>query len=93
MVVEAQVSGIPVVASASGALPDVVGERGLLVPPGDPEALHAALGRLLDEPGLWGGLRSAGIAGAGGYSWESVADTQMALYRSVAGPGDDTVTR
>jgi glycosyltransferase involved in cell wall biosynthesis len=93
VVVEAQASGIPVVASASGALPDVVGERGLLVPPGDPEALHAALGRLLDEPGLWGRLRSAGIAGAEGYSWESVADTQMALYRSVAGPGDDTVTR
>jgi glycosyltransferase involved in cell wall biosynthesis len=93
VVVEAQASGIPVVASASGALPDVVGERGLLVPPGDPEALHAALGRLLDEPGLWGGLRSAGIAGAEGYSWERVAETQMALYRSSAGPADGTVTR
>jgi glycosyltransferase involved in cell wall biosynthesis len=94
VVVEAQASGVPVVASASGALPDVVGERGLLVPPGDPEALHVALSRLLDEPGLWGGLRSAGIAGAEGYSWESVADTQMALYRSIAGRrGDDTVTR
>jgi len=93
VVVEAQASGIPVVASASGALPDVVGERGLLVAPGDPEALRAALGRLLDEPGLWGGLRSAGIAGAEGYSWERVADTQMALYRSIAGPADDTVTR
>jgi glycosyltransferase involved in cell wall biosynthesis len=93
VVVEAQASGIPVVASASGALTDVVGERGLLVPPGDPAALHAALGRLLDEPGLWGGLRSAGIAGAGDYSWERVADTQMALYRGIAGPGDDPVTR
>ena len=94
VVVESQASGIPVVASASGALPDVVGERGLLVPPGDPEALHTALSRLLDEPGLWGGLRAAGIAGADRYSWESVADTQMALYRSVAGQhGDDTVNR
>lgn len=93
VVVEAQASGIPVVASASGALPDVVGERGLLVAPGDPEALRAALGRLLDNPGLWGGLRSAGIAGAEGYSWERVADTQMALYQSIAGPADDTVTR
>ena len=36
VVVESQASGIPVVASASGALPDVVGEEGLLVPPGDP---------------------------------------------------------
>ena len=93
VVVESQASGIPVVASASGALPDVVGERGLLVPPGDPEALHTALGRLLDEPGLWGGLRDAGIAGSERYSWGTVADTQMALYRSVAAPGEGTVNR
>ena len=40
VVVEAQASGVPVVASASGALPDVVGRSGLLVPPNDPVALH-----------------------------------------------------
>jgi glycosyltransferase involved in cell wall biosynthesis len=71
-----------VVASASGALPDVVGEHGLLVPPGDPAALRSALSRFLEEPGLWGRLRAAGIAGAELYSWESVADRQMALYRA-----------
>jgi glycosyltransferase involved in cell wall biosynthesis len=87
VVVEAQASGIPVVASASGALPDVVGEEGLLVPPNDPQALHAALSRLLDEPGLWERLRAAGIAGADRYSWERVAETQLALYRTVAGSG------
>ena len=60
VVVESQASGIPVVASASGALPDVVGEEGLLVPPNDAVALHGALRRFLDEPGLWSRLRSAG---------------------------------
>jgi glycosyltransferase involved in cell wall biosynthesis len=95
VVVESQASGIPVVASASGALPDVVGEAGLLVPPDDPGALRSALSRLLDEPGLWGRLRERGIAGAGRYSWMSVAETQMALYRRAARrpaddpPGDD----
>ncbi len=84
VVVEAQASGIPVVASASGALPDVVGEEGLLVPPRDPGALRDALARLLDEPGLWEHLRDAGIASAGSYSWETVAESQMALYRSAA---------
>jgi len=83
VVVESQASGIPVVASASGALPDVVGEDGLLVPPGDSAALGAALVRFIDEPDLWGRLRAASVADAPRYSWESVADTQLGLYRDV----------
>jgi glycosyltransferase involved in cell wall biosynthesis len=82
VVIEAQASGVPVVASASGALPDVVGEGGLLVPPDDPRALRDALVRFLDEPGLWERLRASGLASAPGYSWESVADTQMGLYEA-----------
>ena len=85
VVVEAQACGVPVVASASGALPDVVGECGLLVPPDDPRALRDALVRFLDEPGLWQRLRASGLAAAPGYSWESVADTQIGLYRLTAG--------
>lgn len=50
--VEAQTYGKPVVAGRSGGVPDAVldGETGLLVPPDDPEALAAALLRLLDAP-------------------------------------------
>ena len=80
VVVEGQASGVPAVASASGALPDVVGEAGLLVPPGDPGALAAALVRILDEPGLWERLRRTGTDAVGRFSWESVADLQQALY-------------
>jgi glycosyltransferase involved in cell wall biosynthesis len=80
VVVEAQASGVPVVASASGALPDVVGDAGLLVPPGDPVALAEALARLLDTPELWERLRRAGIETVDRYSWESVVDGQFALY-------------
>jgi len=87
VVVEAQASGVPVVASAIGALPDVVGEAGILVAPSDPGALCAALVRLLEEPGLWGRLREDGLAWVGQYSWESVADSQQALYERVAAPG------
>jgi glycosyltransferase involved in cell wall biosynthesis len=51
---EAMACGLPVVANAAGALPEVVGtggEAGLLVPPRDPRALAAAIEAVLGEPG------------------------------------------
>ncbi|WP_433528025.1 glycosyltransferase family 4 protein [Micromonospora sp. CA-263727] len=65
VVTEALARGIPVLASAVGGLPDALGRTapdgrpGLLVPPGDPEALAAALRRWLDDPGLRERLRRA----------------------------------
>jgi len=84
VVVEAQASGVPTVASASGALPEVVGRAGILVPPGDPDALAAALVRILEEPGLWDQVRAEGTESVGRYSWESVAALQLALYERTA---------
>lgn len=51
---EAMACGLPVVANAAGALPEVVGSdgvAGVLVPPRDPRALAAAIAELLAEPG------------------------------------------
>ena len=52
VVIEAQARGTVVVASAVGALPELVvdGQTGYLVPPADPAALAAALGRVLADP-------------------------------------------
>ncbi|WP_436527321.1 glycosyltransferase family 4 protein [Actinoplanes sp. HUAS TT8] len=60
--VEAMLAGAPLVASAAGGLTDVVqdGESGLLVPPGDVDALHAALLRVLTDDDLAARLRAAG---------------------------------
>ncbi|HWE89971.1 MAG TPA: glycosyltransferase [Pseudonocardiaceae bacterium] len=51
-IVEAMVCGVPVVATAVNAVPDVVlpGETGLLVPPGHPDLLAAGIRQLLDHP-------------------------------------------
>jgi D-inositol-3-phosphate glycosyltransferase len=45
-------AGLPVVVSAVGGLPEIVGhaEHGLLIPPRDPEALASSLARLLADP-------------------------------------------
>lgn len=57
-VIEGMAYGLAVVATPVGAVPDIVseGETGLLVPPGDPDALAAALRRIVTEPGLRGYL-------------------------------------
>lgn len=51
-ILEAQAAGLPVVAGASGGVPDIVsdGVTGLLTPPGDPQAFAKAVAGLLDTP-------------------------------------------
>lgn len=78
--VESMACGTPVVASATGALPDVVGDAGLLVPEGDPEALRSALIRVVTEPGLRDRLRDAGLATAARTGWDEVARRYSEMY-------------
>ncbi len=84
--VEAMAAGVPVVASDSGALPDVVGDAGLLVPPGDTAALGAALRRVAAEPGLADRLRERGLRVAAACAWPEVARQYHELYERVARP-------
>ncbi|MEU4620695.1 glycosyltransferase family 4 protein [Actinoplanes sp. NPDC023801] len=61
--VEAMACGVPLVVTTAGALPEVTGPDGLVslhVPPGDAEALSAAIGRLLDDEPLRRRLGAAG---------------------------------
>ncbi|GAA2982310.1 glycosyltransferase involved in cell wall biosynthesis/GT2 family glycosyltransferase [Microbacterium terrae] len=81
--VEAMASGVPVVASRSGAIPDVVADAGILVAPSDPEALRAGLDEAL-EPARRAALRARGLEHAQDFTWEHVAEEQLALYREVA---------
>jgi glycosyltransferase involved in cell wall biosynthesis len=64
VVLEAMGVGLPVVATRVGGLAEVVrdGETGYLVPPGRPDALAAAVQRILDRPDLASGMGRAGRA-------------------------------
>lgn len=81
--VEAMASGVPVVASASGALPEVVGDGGRLFPPGDAAALRAVLAALDADPAGRRALGRAGRARAARFSWEQVAAGHRSLYDEV----------
>lgn len=76
--VEAMACGVPVVASDAGALPDVVGGAGIVVPHGN----AAALGRAIAEAAgpRSEELRTLGFRRVEQCSWEAVADDYLALY-------------
>lgn len=82
VVVEAMASGAVVIASRSGALPDVVGEAGILVEPDDPDEIATALRRVA-EPSEWARLRAAGLAHARQYGWDEIAREQLSFYDDV----------
>lgn len=76
----------PVIGSEVGGIPDIVedGLSGLLVPPGDPEALAQALQRVLDDPALARRLGEDGFRYvAEKFAWERIAAQMAALYQSL----------
>jgi glycosyltransferase involved in cell wall biosynthesis/O-antigen/teichoic acid export membrane protein len=80
---EAFAAGTPVVASAIGALPELVETEvtGLLVPPGDAGALSAAVDRLLADPALRTRLGENGRARSAAYGIRAHGDAVDEAYR------------
>jgi glycosyltransferase involved in cell wall biosynthesis len=73
-VLEAMASGTPVVASDTTSIPELVGDAGLLCPPGDAAAFAGALRRLRQEPELADELAARGLARAREFTWVGTAN-------------------
>lgn len=89
VLIEAQMHGLPVIASASGGIVDIVQHErtGLLVPPADAPALALAIERLAGDDALRFRLAAAGREHAGSaFSWDAIIDRLVELYRRLA-PG------
>lgn len=84
-VLEAMSMGCPVVTSNTSSLPEIAGRAGLLIDPTDPAQIARAMERMLDEPGLAGRLRQAGLRRARAFSWERCARETAAVYRATLG--------
>jgi glycosyltransferase involved in cell wall biosynthesis len=74
--------GKPIVCSDVGGFGELGAAR--MVPPGDEQALAAALGELLGDPAARAELATAAAgAAAGPYSWDTAAERTLALYREL----------
>ena len=78
---EAMSAGIPVVANAAGAVPEVVGDAAILVEVGDDEALAAAIDRAANDPAERAALVRRGAVRTEAYSWSAMAGHLVELYR------------
>jgi glycosyltransferase involved in cell wall biosynthesis len=86
--IQAMLAGLACVTTHVGSIAEIaIAERtALVVPPKDPQALRAALERLLGDAGLRARLGEAARAHcAAGYSYEAMLDRMEAIYRQVSG--------
>ncbi|MFM7549969.1 MAG: glycosyltransferase family 4 protein, partial [Cyanobacteriota bacterium] len=75
--------GAPVIAARAGALPEVVGDAGLLVDPRSPAAIADAMARLGREPALARELAALGPQRAAGFRWSDTAERVGELLHSL----------
>ncbi len=81
---EAMACGVPVISTTGGALPEVVGDAGVLVPPGNADALAAAIKQLLRDEQAQQRMSEAGRERVKErFSWEQAARKTLEVYQEV----------
>lgn len=77
---------VPVISTTGGALPEVVGDAGVLVKPGDARALEKAIVDLLDNPEKRDVLARAGYERVKRhFTWSNTAQDVVNVYREAIG--------
>lgn len=80
---EAMASGVPVITGNLTALPEVVGDAGIMVDPDDVEAMREGLRQLLEDQACAEELGRRGLARAQTFSWDRCARETFAVYEKV----------
>ena len=79
---EAMASGVPLISTSGGALPEVVGDAGMIVPPADAKALAGAITYLLNAPDERKKYAQAGLHRVNSvFSWKKAAEEVVEVYR------------
>ncbi|MCS6802588.1 MAG: glycosyltransferase family 4 protein [Chloroflexota bacterium] len=86
VLIEAMASGVAVVGSNSGEIPNVIGDAGWIVPEGDVAALRAQLQAVIDSPALRAAAAERGRRRVlDRFTQQRIATATVAFYRSILG--------
>lgn len=83
-VLEAMASRVPVITTTGGALPEAVGDAGLLVAPGSAEELAGAMKRLAGDATLRASLVEKGLGRVAEHSWARTAEQTVGIWEKAA---------
>jgi glycosyltransferase involved in cell wall biosynthesis len=83
-VVEALTCGAPVLASSFGAIPEILGEGGLLVDPRQTGEVVEKMQAILVQSNLREELRTRSLLRSRAFSWKRTAQDTMAVYQELA---------
>jgi glycosyltransferase involved in cell wall biosynthesis len=87
--VEAMASGVPVLASETTSLPEVLDGSGLLFDPEDPDSIAEQMARIAGDPALRNALAEKSRQRASFFSWHKAADQTLRVYLELLGRSDD----
>ena len=79
---EAMAAGTPVLAADTGALPEVVGDAGMLLPPDEVEAWSTAMGTMNEDDDLRRSMVERGRTWSERFTWTATAKETAAVYRA-----------
>ena len=79
---EAMASGVPVISSNTTSIPEVVGDSGILVDPGDVDAIATAINDLISDKKLYSETSHRGIERAAMFRWDIPAEKVRNVYFS-----------
>jgi glycosyltransferase involved in cell wall biosynthesis len=82
-VLEAMAAGVPVIASKTSSLPEMVGDSGIVVDPLSVDEIAQAIWRLVSDENLKEEYRRKGRKRAAEFSWESTAGETLKIYQEL----------
>jgi glycosyltransferase involved in cell wall biosynthesis len=82
-VLEAMAAGVPIIASDTSSIPEILGDAGLAVDPADEDALSAAIVRLAHDEALREDCRRKGRERSRQFTWEAAARKLLKIYEDV----------